>query len=232
MPRLFLTALCVLVSGMTALPLGAATLVEYETVSTAGSIASFNTAPGVSDLTLGRGSGLVPQPSTSPDVYRSLFGSVLGTKAAAVAAENYYTFGFGSATTPVLLETLSLTFGRNAFGPQAFGLDLVLNGVLFEDVIPQNQLTVIGLTTESSASVDFSTLTGVNAAIATTPASSAEFRLIAWGGTNANAEMWVPESAGGGSDIVLTGTAIPEPAVAVLAGLGGAVLLGRRVRTA
>ncbi len=198
----------------------AAVVVGY--TSTAGATApATTTGAGVTPAALARGSGIA---AASGGTFNSNgFDIDNATAAAAIADNDFLTFGFDS-TTAYDLTDLDIRYDRSNTGPNQIVIQIDTGGG-FTTFYTDTDVNANG---ETVLDIDLSAFTNV---------TSADFRIVGFGATSTGG-TFDPENdlaINNGESIVVNGdvaTVIPEPASIALLGLGGVTLLARRRRSA
>jgi hypothetical protein len=185
-------------------PAGAATIVAYDTVNTAGSVAGTTTAASVSALDLSRGFGLVY--NVAGDDYNSREWTQGGDEATAIANGDYLEWGFSSTLT-YDLTGLDIYYDRSGTGAMSISILASINGGVFNTIFTDSSISTGG---EANS-------LGLMAKNVT----NAVFRLAGWGSTNPLGTFDIETGevgAGNAFGLVITGDA-SVPVVPLPAGL-------------
>ncbi len=171
-----------------------------------------------------QGPGVAAEPLAGVGVPASISAEQLSADqwgAASFNPNEYVEFSFTS-TTPYDLGLLGINYDRNSMGPRFIrGTISIDGGASFSDIFSNTVSTG-----DKSIIVSLNSFDAVKTAI---------FRVHAWGATNTVSGALRIKATGstdgpfdGRHGLVLTGTAVPEPASLALAGIGMLFLSGRR----
>ncbi|MFH5805067.1 PEP-CTERM sorting domain-containing protein [Alienimonas sp. DA493] len=222
MPHRVLSAVFA-VAWLTANAAQADLIVAYESEYSFTPLPAGAAGAGVTGAPLARGPGLT---ETSGSTFRSEGWTTGGTKADAIAAGDFLTWGFASAV-PYDFTDFSIQYGRSFAGPGVMAIDLAVNGGSFTQVFSDPAVSPDG---ETVSGIDLSAYQDV---------TSATFRLYGWGSLLSSGWFEVTNGfdvEGTSYAIVVNGNAaepaaVPEPGsvlLLVLSGLAGAGGLLRR----
>lgn len=217
---MFKTTTLAVIAAVFSAPAFAATISAYDTVNAA-SVSAGITGAGVTAAPLVRGSGVAQNGNGNHFRARNWIVNG-GTEAAALAANDYFEWGFTSTST-YALDTLSIRYDRNNNGPLAMSILASMDGGAFTQIYTDTSVS----SAQTTVDIDLSAFT----------VDGATFRLVAWNATTNGGSFLIRNNGvGPGNDygIELTGTQIAVvPLPATLPFLAGALgLFGLACRKA
>ncbi|MFA7235896.1 MAG: PEP-CTERM sorting domain-containing protein [Phycisphaeraceae bacterium] len=201
------------------------------------SFAATTSATGIaSPIGLTRGSGIVTTGVTAATRAWGGVNMTTTTSAAAIAANDFVSFGFTVADGyTISLSSIDEFYRRKASGPSGGLWQYAINGGSFTDIAP------VSFTSSSNAGATLSpfTLTGISDLQDMSAGTSVTFRLALYGGTITTGDWYVYDTANSTApDLALNGTvvsplddhgsAVPEPTTVALLALGTLALFQRR----
>jgi len=196
----------------------AATIVAYDTVNSAGSIAGQELGLGITAADLTRGSGLVYN-SAGGD-YNSRNWTEGGDEATAIANGDFLEWGFTS-TIAYDLTGMDIHYDRSPTGAMAISILASINGGAFTSIFGDSDISTTGET-------NMLTLMATNV-------TSAVFRLAGWSATGSSGTFDIETDEvgpNGAYGLAITGEISPVPLPAslafLMAGIGALGVARRR----
>ena len=213
MNKLVLISFAILATAVSA---QAVTIFEIESINTPSGSAAHNEDGDVIVDVYTRGAGVT---QASGGTFNSQSWNEGTSLATALAAENYITWGFSTASAYDLTD-MSVRYDRSGTGPAEGMMQISVNGGLFEDVFADADINASG---EENLNIDLSSYTSV---------SSATFRFVGWTASGSGGTFDFENTANiNGNSFQLTGTeAVPEPATMVVLAAAGLAAASRRKR--
>lgn len=202
---------------LAAVPASAATIVAWESTNTDGRLAATDEGDFVTQFSLGRSKGLLPN---NGGTYNSRDWQVGGSKLTALRDNDALFWGFNSSQG-YDLTSLSIGYDRSGEGPLNIAIDLFINNVFQGQIFSD---TAVADNSSAAATIDLTAFDNIQ---------NGFFRLVGWGAESTRGTFDIENrSTFGGRGIVLSGELTPVPLPAglplLLAGLGAFAVVRRR----